>query len=68
MIEELERRAQGPGGAFPVQFIKATQALSLACARAAVETGGQLDPDVESALAQLDKVPPPLSGGQEVLL
>lgn len=57
--EELERRGRGPGG-LPPQFLQAVQALSMDCARAAVERA-QLGPAEESALAQIENLPAPLS-------
>jgi len=60
--DELQRRAQGPGG-LPPQFLQAIQALSMACARAGFgqERPEQLDPSEESALAQIEKLPAPLT-------
>jgi hypothetical protein len=56
--EELNRRAGGPGG-LPPKFLKAVQALGMACARAAVEHV-PLAPEAEAALDQLTQAPPPL--------
>ncbi|HOC55787.1 MAG TPA: tetratricopeptide repeat protein [Verrucomicrobiota bacterium] len=63
VLEELERRARGPGGGgLPPQFAQAIQQLSIACAQAGF--GGpqpqDLDPGAESALAQLEKLPVPM--------
>ena len=58
-LEELQRRAQGPGGP-PPQLAEAVQQLAMACAHAAVE-GVDLGPAEESILAQLDGLPAPLS-------
>jgi tetratricopeptide (TPR) repeat protein len=62
VLEELEHRAQGPGDV-PHPFLQAIQALSIACATAGFAQGqpAQLDPDVESTLAQIEQLPPPLS-------
>jgi len=59
VLEEQKRRAAGPGDGLPPQFMEAIQGLAMACAKAAVE-GTDLDPDVEAALAQIDKPPAPL--------
>lgn len=60
VLEELERRAQGPGG-LPPQFVQTIQQLALACAHAGF---GQVQPQdlapaAESGLAQLAKLPVP---------
>lgn len=59
VLEELDRRAAGPGDGLPPQFMEAIQGLAMACAKAAVE-GTDLDPSVEAALAQIDKLPAPM--------
>ncbi|MCY2995052.1 MAG: tetratricopeptide repeat protein [Planctomycetota bacterium] len=55
---ELQGRSRGPGG-LPPQFLQTIQRLAIACAQAAVE-GAELDPGAEAALAQIEKLPPPL--------
>jgi len=59
---ELERRAQG-GGGLPAQFLKALQGLAIACAQAGFgqEKPQELDPGVEAALAQMEKMPGPMA-------
>jgi tetratricopeptide (TPR) repeat protein len=63
VLEELERRAQGPGGGgLPPQFLQAVQQLAIACAQAGFGQAQpqELDPGAESALAQIEKLPAPL--------
>jgi tetratricopeptide (TPR) repeat protein len=63
VLEELQRRAQGPGGGgLPPQFAQAIQQLALACAQAGFgqEQPQDLDPGAESALAQIEQLPAPL--------
>ena len=63
VLAELQRRAQGPGGGgLPPQFAEAVQQLSIACAQAGFGQAQpqELDPGVESALAQIAKFPAPL--------
>jgi tetratricopeptide (TPR) repeat protein len=55
---ELERRSQG-GGGLPPQFLQAIRSLAIDCARAGLEHA-DLDPQAESALAQVEQLPAPL--------
>ena len=59
LLEELDRRAQGPGG-LPAQLLQAIHGIALACAQAGVEQR-ELDPGVEAALSQMAALPAPLS-------
>jgi len=61
VLEEQERRAEGPGGV-PPQLLQAIRTLSMACARAGFgqEQPDQLSPGEESDLAQIEQLPAPL--------
>ncbi|HEX7677181.1 MAG TPA: tetratricopeptide repeat protein, partial [Thermoanaerobaculia bacterium] len=62
VLQEQERRAQGPGGV-PPQLLQDIRALSMACARAGFgqEQPEQLSPGEESDLAQIEQLAAPLS-------
>ncbi len=59
VLEELDRRARGPGG-LPPQLLQAIQGIAIACAQAGVDQR-ELEPGAEAMLSQMAALPSPLA-------
>jgi hypothetical protein len=59
VLEELDRRAKGPGG-LPPQLLQAIQGIAITCAQAGVKKR-ELEPEAEAMLTQMAALPAPLT-------